>query len=440
MDFPLIDPEASKSWHYPINMSIRDYQFKISKACLGKNSLVVLPTGLGKTFIASVVIYNFKRWFPAGKLLFMAPTRPLVRQQLEATIGIVEIDSGEVIELTGSQIPSERERLWMEKRIFFLTPQVVQNDLAAGICPGEKICCVIFDEAHRASGRHAYSEVVRLLEQPPYCNNKCRIVGLTATPASNISGVQTIIQALRIEHIEARSEDSPDISQYTHPRIIEQIKVEPCGFLLEVESYFEEKIMKPIFLQLRQHKAISEAVSLKELQGFRLLKERDSCRIRLQGNPIMGMLEGLFGMLISLATAGEILALHGIVPFYNQLTSMEDGAIRTRLRNEFERNPSFQHLSGIIKEGYNRSDFVSHPKILHVERKLIEHLKSGSRAIVFAQYRESVLEIVKRLSRHAPAIKAMSFLGQASGKGGPAFTQKQQLQVPRILAVFACKF
>jgi Fanconi anemia group M protein len=39
---------------------------------------------IGKTFIAAVVMHNYYRWFPHSKLIFMAPTRPLVQQQVEA--------------------------------------------------------------------------------------------------------------------------------------------------------------------------------------------------------------------------------------------------------------------------------------------------------------------------------------------------------------------
>ena len=38
----------------------------------------------GKTLIASVVMHNFLRWFPTGTVVFMAPTRPLVQQQIGA--------------------------------------------------------------------------------------------------------------------------------------------------------------------------------------------------------------------------------------------------------------------------------------------------------------------------------------------------------------------
>ncbi len=47
------------------------------------NTLVSLPTGLGKTLIAAVVMYNLQRWFPTGKAIFLAPTKPLVHQQVE---------------------------------------------------------------------------------------------------------------------------------------------------------------------------------------------------------------------------------------------------------------------------------------------------------------------------------------------------------------------
>ena len=36
-------------------------------------------------------MFNYYRWFPAGKVIFMAPTRPLVTQQIGACHDIVGI-------------------------------------------------------------------------------------------------------------------------------------------------------------------------------------------------------------------------------------------------------------------------------------------------------------------------------------------------------------
>ena len=42
------DSNAIKSWIYPTNRPVRDYQFNITEQCLFQNTLVALPTGLGK--------------------------------------------------------------------------------------------------------------------------------------------------------------------------------------------------------------------------------------------------------------------------------------------------------------------------------------------------------------------------------------------------------
>lgn len=59
----------------------------------------------------------------------------------------------------GSMAPSERKRIWKIKRVFFLTPQVLTNDLSRQACPAVEVKCLVVDEAHKALGNHAYCEV-----------------------------------------------------------------------------------------------------------------------------------------------------------------------------------------------------------------------------------------------------------------------------------------
>lgn len=101
-DFPGFDSSSAKVWIYPTNYPLREYQLKISEAALFQNTLVCLPTGLGKTFIAAVVMYNFYRWYPSGKIVFMAPTKPLVAQQIEACYKVMGIPQAHMAELTGN--------------------------------------------------------------------------------------------------------------------------------------------------------------------------------------------------------------------------------------------------------------------------------------------------------------------------------------------------
>lgn len=79
-----LDANVAGSWIFPKLAQERSYQFCIARNALFHNTLVCLPTGLGKTLIAAVVMFNLYRWFPAGKIVFLAPTRPLVEQQAKA--------------------------------------------------------------------------------------------------------------------------------------------------------------------------------------------------------------------------------------------------------------------------------------------------------------------------------------------------------------------
>jgi hypothetical protein len=146
-DVPLVpmDRELFHEWIYPTNRQVRKYQVSIACNALLHNTLVVLPTGLGKTLVAAVVMYNYYRWFPTGKVVFMAPTKPLVNQQIEACHGVMGIPVEHTAELQGSVKPEERERLWSEKRVFYCTPQSMANDLQKGACDPAKIVCIVVD-------------------------------------------------------------------------------------------------------------------------------------------------------------------------------------------------------------------------------------------------------------------------------------------------------
>lgn len=88
-------------YKYPIDYPIRKYQLDVFKDAIYNNTLVCLPTGMGKTFIAAVLMYNYHRWFPTKKLIFMAPTKPLVLQQMQACWNIAGLSDDKTIDMTG---------------------------------------------------------------------------------------------------------------------------------------------------------------------------------------------------------------------------------------------------------------------------------------------------------------------------------------------------
>ena len=113
--------------------------------CIKYNTLVCLPTGLGKTHVASILITNFTLWFPESKIFFLAPTRPLVRQQRQSLKWFYEkIGVENVFEMNGQIAAHKREKLYETKKVFFATPQTFANDLKEGRLNPMDIKLVIF--------------------------------------------------------------------------------------------------------------------------------------------------------------------------------------------------------------------------------------------------------------------------------------------------------
>lgn len=97
----------------------RLFQLELAASALQASTLVVLPTGLGKTVIAlMVLIARLNR----GKVLFLAPTKPLVEQHASFLENVLA-DSTIVATFTGEILPERRRELWEEAKIVVSTPR-----------------------------------------------------------------------------------------------------------------------------------------------------------------------------------------------------------------------------------------------------------------------------------------------------------------------------
>ena len=236
-------PETIKNWIFLSVKAIRRYQLEIVEISLFYNTLVCLPTGLGKTFIASLVILNYFLWFPTGKIFFLAPTRPLVHQQMNALYELKSINRKHIIEITGG-IPSEKRQFFYrnkDKRIFFMTPQTLDNDLKEKRIDPTSIVLIIFDEAHRATGDYAYTGIIKSMDKGGFA---FRVLGLSATPGNNIEQVQQVIENLMINKLELREETDPDVKPYLFVKDVVPCVIKRNDSIEELSSKIEEMIIK----------------------------------------------------------------------------------------------------------------------------------------------------------------------------------------------------
>lgn len=431
-----LDPDALSIYIYPINLAPREYQQKIVKRALFENVLCALPTGLGKTFIASTVMLNFYRWTRTAKVLFMAPTRPLVSQQLEACLGITGLPrSDSSILIGGALTPAQRAVEWNTKRVFFATPQTVDNDLKRGILDPKTVACLVIDEAHRATGNQAYVEVVRFLNR---FNTSFRVLALTATPSTTLEGVQAVIANLNISRVEIRTEESPDIKPYVHAKHIERVV---CAISEDQESVLTPlcDALQPIVDQLYAAKVLfmPSATSVNQFMAVNAIKTL----MRGNNGPPSGAQFKYLAMLKVLASMGHALALlkfHGITPFYQYLEAWESelGPKPGKYAAQLVNTPGYracmircQELiyGGRVGSGCPlvvRRGFMGHPKLVELVRVMQEFFSLGggssgaedSKVIIFSAYRDSGAEILRVLQENVGECKPHLFVGQASGR------------------------
>lgn len=432
-----LNPEALKTWVYPLNLGpIRDYQFSIVKSGLFNNTLVALPTGLGKTFIAATIMLNFYRWTHNAKIVFVAPTKPLVSQQVEACLSIAGIPRSKTTLLTGETPPVLREAEWETKRLFFMTPQTLMNDLSKGYADPKSIVLLVIDEAHRATGDYAYVKVAEFLRR---FSKSFRVLALTATPGAKVESVQAVIDNLGISHTEIRTEESIDIRQYVHARKLDVVTLDPSDEIIRVQELFS-KALKPFVDKLSQQN-IYWGRDPMSLTTYGLLKAREEWAKGAGRHVNQGLkfaLGAIFGMLQTLAHSIKLLHFHGIKPFYNNLvdfrSSVEDkGEKGPKLKNQLLKDPNFQEMMNMIEKWLKLDGFVGHPKMTYLCDTLLNHFMdagqgSNTRAIVFNEYRDSAEEIVRALNAHKPMISAAVFVGQADSKRSEGMKQKQQIE------------
>ncbi|WVQ77137.1 hypothetical protein IAR50_006820 [Cryptococcus sp. DSM 104548] len=438
-----------KEYLYPTNRSKRDYQFEIIRNCFMDNTLVALPTGLGKTFVAGVVMLNYYRWFPTGKILFLAPTKPLVAQQIEACQMACGIPSKDAAVMTGqSGTKKVREHLWEQRRVFYCTPQTVENDLKNGIVDPKDIVLVVFDEAHKATGNFAYTTILALITaHHPYF----RVLALTATPGSDVEKVQNVVDALHISRIEIREAEAPEIRKYMNTKHIEKHVIPMSDTIEDFRDRLGE-LMAPIVKKLVDKDVLSSsALDVKRLRPFAITAKRaEFARRKQQG---MQWVYGPLGQVEKMARAMQYLLEFSLGMFATNLGEILTGKSSTGKKtntnggaNSLANNFAAQRLQRDVNEELNsikigrngKSATDRHPKMAKTLELLMAHFaqaeeeeetlgqKNDTRAMVFCSLRPCVLEIVDMLNENAPLLKATKFVGQSDRDGDKGFNQKEQ--------------
>ncbi len=396
----------------------RAYQEAIFVKSKDKNTLVILPTGLGKTYIgillAAYTLHSLQK-----KVLVLAPTKPLAEQHLKSFSDILNIEKESFSLLTGTVPPSKRDELYKKSLVVIATPQVIENDILGIKINLEDFGLIIFDEAHRAIGDYAYTYIAEKA-----ISKNIRILGLTASPASDKEKMEDIIHNLGIENIEIRNEKSPDLKPYVQNVYISWVTVKLPNEFLEIKKLLEMLLKKEITNLKDLGFLSSQDVTKKEILDTvpkinNKIKEVPTHEKSIYYSALKSQAKAL-----KIHHALELLETQGISPLISYFKRMRDSKSRSSLELLSEKT-----LIRVITMADNlKQQGIEHPKLSKLYELVIKEVNNGKNLIIFSHYRDTTMRIVKELEKFEE-VKVERFVGQASKKDDEGLSQKKQKEI-----------
>ncbi len=405
----------------PNTVERRLYQLALAGEAIKKSSLIVLPTGLGKTIVALLVMVSR---LPKGKVLLLSPTKPLVEQHAAFFRDTLTIPQENVVLFTGSTPPQKREALWENVQLVVSTPQVIENDLLAKKINLENVSLIVFDEAHRATGNYSY---VYIAEKYIRQNKEPLVLGITASPGSNSEKIQEVCANLHIGSVEIRSDSDPDVSPYIFNKDIEW-KYVPVPVEIKALKQLMDRVLSDRLNKLSQLGFISPYQ--KRLSKREMLDLQAKLQSKVRSFPDQKIYQGisLIAEVLKVSHAIEISETQGVAALSKYFERLENEArsksgskASKRLMEDLSMRQAVHHLAGCDS---------NNPKLNMVkelvEKQVLENPQS--RVIVFTNYRDTA-ELVANALKEVQGIRAIRFVGQASKYNDTGLTQKQQVEI-----------
>ncbi len=398
----------------------RLYQETIFNTATKKNTLVVLPTGMGKTLISVMLAKHRLSIFPNSKIIMLAPTKPLAEQHKRTFEKYLEYQTAL---FTGQVKPEKRAEQWKTTQIIFSTPQGLTNDIINKNIDLKETTLICFDEAHRAVGEYDYCFIAKEY------NKKAdfpKILALTASPGDILEKITEICNNLKIEEIEVRNEEDPDVKQYIQEIDIKHLYVEFPEEYQKIKEHLD-KCIKDKLKQVRDNGFIS-TIGLNKIELLELQKKLFLRTTR--GERSFEILKSISLIAEALKTqhALELLETQGIQQLHNYLTKLEYESERTKTKAVKNLVKDLNFKTALILTNKILEQKQDPPKITEIKKIIKQEVEnnSASKTIIFTQYRDTATIIKEQLEKEN--ITSQIFVGQTK-KGTTGLSQKEQAQM-----------
>lgn len=395
----------------------RDYQNNIFESAKDRNTLVVLPTGLGKTIISIMVVNYRLSKYEGSKALILAPTKPLIEQHYRTFSRLTKFSLGIV---SGEVHPDKRKSEYELHQVVFATPQTVENDIATSNVDLSNFSVLVVDEAHHSIGNYSYVNVAKAFYKVSKFPN---LLALTASPASDMMKIRAICRNLGISNIEMRSEIDEDVSKYVKSKLIEEVRItlpaEILDLLAKVKGLIDQNI-----LSLKEVGILKDVAASKISRRLILQLQSEFRRKMASGDRKFYVIRGVIitSKLLKLYHGYDLLAIESLEAFRNFMERIEEGKAKSdkEIAKMEETKYIIESADALLERG------IETPKLAEVVRILREKMDKNKRCIIFTQYRDTVDIIFKHL-KQIEGVSPIRFIGQ--GNGG--LSQKEQVEIIR---------
>lgn len=400
-------------------MKPREYQKNIAESASKENTLVVLPTGMGKTLISLLVAINRLDKYHASKIMILSPTRPLSAQHQKTFEDFTHIPNEEIILLTGKIKPEDRTVLYKKAQVIIATPQTIENDLEKGRINLKDFSFLVFDEAHRGVKEYAYSYVARKYRMQA---EHPLILALTASPGGTKEKIQEICDNLFIKNVQIRDEKDLDVEKYVQVVENEIVYVELDENFRKIKTLLEE-ILKDDLYWLKDH---HYTFTYKPTKGMLIATQKKISASFTKGGKNYAAFWGIVRVAgaIKIEHALGLLETQGIKFLYDFLKKLEAGTKKTDQR--LVKDQRFKDALRLTEQ--LNEDGIEHPKmkkIVEIIKNMLEN-KPDAKIIVFANFRATVDRINNLLRDEG--VDSDVLIGQTM-KEGKGLTQQQQIDV-----------
>jgi len=404
----------------------RKYQISIAEAGKSESLMVVLPTGLGKTTVALLVIVDR---LAKGKILFLAPTRPLVEQHSAFLKEVLSLDESLIQTFTGTILANKRANLWESAKIIVSTPQIIENDLLSNRIDLSDVALLIFDECHRAVGNYSY---VYIAEKYAEQAKEPLVLGMTASPGSDKEKIKEICTSLSVKRVESRTEYDYDVVPYVFKKDFEWRGVE-----VPVEMKKQKRILEAVLetrLNELQKLGFMRKKKGKDISKTELLRLRKIIEANLANQKHADFYKALSlqAEVMKIKHAIELIETQGVFALRKYFERLRTEALSkggSKAARRLLKDDKFVDAMSMAAsyEG-------EHPKLKTVIEILEEEMRNNpdARIIVFTNYRdtaEMIMSALQDLKPQKEGIRAVKFIGQASKAEDKGLTQKDQVEI-----------